>query len=385
MSLTPTYSHADIDIAKVKIGESIYWLKDADLRAIVEAFGTATAKDSTDAVTSTGAALPTESAVYDEIVRQIGALGSVINLLSATDHTAVANPAKGDFVVEADGKEWLYDGTAWREVGSENAYVLKTFELAGIQLSGSSISAAALSSALGLDALAFKASASGTLTNYVTGIEGAEYTPEGSISVDFSQTSTAATLAKADYTPSGDVTVTLSQTATNATLSTADYTPAGSVSVVPSTATFYEVASIGKAPSVSETTGSFATAGITAALDSTDTEMLVFTTASLAAAVTATGFDAGELPSLAANATTFVTGISSASFTGSEVKDFQVTNVAYDKATVSAASFSGAKAESALVTGVTYDKASFSAATFTGSAATITPTLTSDSKAVSVS
>lgn len=113
--------------------------------------------------------------------------------------------------------------------------------------------------------------------------------------------------------------------------------------------------------------------------------MLVFTAATLATALTGTGFNAGELPALATADTTFVTGISSASFTGSEVKNFQVTGVAYDKATLSSASFTGSEAKSALVTGVTYDKATFSAATFTGSAATITPTLTSTTKDVVVS
>lgn len=208
MALTPTYSHAT-DIAKIKIGESVYWMKDADLRSIVEAFGTATAKDSTNAVTSTGVALPTESAVYDEIVRQVGALGSVINLLSESDHSAVTSPKKGDFVVEADGKEWLYDGAAWREVGDETAYVLKTTKVAGIALS-SDISSAAMSTALDLKALAHKDSAAGTLTNYVNGLTGASYTPEGSVSVDFEQTATAATLTKGDYTPAGAVTVVLS-------------------------------------------------------------------------------------------------------------------------------------------------------------------------------
>lgn len=385
MSLTPSYPHAELpQLARIKIGTSTYYLKDADLRSIVEAFGTATAKDSTDAVTSTGLALPTESAVYAEIVRQIGDLGSVINLLSASDHTAVANPEKGDFVVETDGKEWLYDGAVWREVGDETAYVLKTTKVAGESLA-SDITSAALSSALDLKALAHKDSASGTLSNYVTGLTGASYTPQGSVSVDFEQTATAATLSKGDYTPAGSVTVVLSQTSTNATLTSADYTPAGTVSVTPSTTTFKQVASVGKAPSVNETTGSFATAGITATIDGTDDEMLVFSAATLAAALTGTGFNAGELPSLASENTTVVTGISSASFTGSEVKNFQVTGVAYDKATLSSASFSGTKAESALVTSVTYDKATFSSASFTGSSATITPTLTSITKDVSVS
>lgn len=385
MSLNPSYSHSTV-LAKVKIGESIYWMKDADLRSIVEAFGTATAKDSTDTVTSTGVALPTESAIYDFVLSQIGTLGTVLNLLSASDHTTVTNPKTGDTVVEADGKEWLYDGNDWREVGDENIYALKNTEIAGLSLA-SDISSAALSSALGLDALAFKASASGTLTNYVTGLTGANYTPAGDVTVTLDQTSTAASLSKSDYTPAGSVNVVLSETATAASVSTAAYTPAGTVSVVPSTTTFNQVASVGKLPSVNETIGSFATAGVVAAMDETDTEMLVLTAATLGGALTGTGFNAGELPSLANEATTVVTGISSASFSGTEAANMKVTGVTYDKATLSSATFSGTTAENALITGVTYDKATVNASqtTFAGSSTTITPTLTSTNKDISVS
>ena len=244
MALTPTYSHA-ATLAKVKIGENIYWMKDADLRSIVEAFGTATAKDSTDTVTSNGVALPTESAIYDFVLSQIGTLGAVLNLLSVSDHTAVNAPKAGDTVVEADGKEWLYDGAGWREVGDENIYALKTTSVAGFTLE-SNITSAALSTALDLKALAHKDSAAGTLTNYVTGLNGADYIPAGDVTVELEQTSTAADLSKSDYTPTGSVNVVLSETATAATIASASYTPGGTVTVTPSTATFNEVASIGK-------------------------------------------------------------------------------------------------------------------------------------------
>ena len=387
MSITPSYTHtSDAHLARIKVGNSVYYLKDEDLRSVVEAFGTATAKDSADAVTSTGVALPTESAIYSFVTSQIGTLGKVVNLLSASDHTTVSGAAAGDMVVESDGKEWLYDGTEWREVGDEKIYALKTTEIAGLSLS-SNITSSALSSAMGLGSLASKNSASGTLANYVTGITGADYTPAGSVTVTLDQTATAATVTTSDYTPAGSVTVTLNQTATAASLTTSNYTPTGTVSVTPSTATFYQVASVGTLPSVTETASSFATAGITAAIDGTDSEMLVFTTATTASALTGTGFDAGTLPSLSASATTFVTGISSASFTGTEAANMKVTGVSYDKATVSSASFSGTKLESTMVTGVSYDKASVVASqtTFSGSSSTITPTLTSSTQNVSVS
>ena len=335
MSITPSYSHSNESLAKIKIGNSVYYLKDADLRSVVEAFGTATSKNSTNAVTSTGGALPTESAIYNFVISQMGSLASAITLLSESDHTAVANPEKGDFVIESDGKEWLYDGTAWREVGDESAYVPKTTTIAGLALSGN-ITNAALSSAMSLGALASKANATTTLNDYAKGINGASYTPGGTVTVILSQTATAATLTSSDYTPSGTVTVT------------------------PKTATFYQVASIGTLPSVNETTASFATAGVTAAIDGTDSEMLVLSSASTSNALTGTGFSAGTLPSLSTSATTIVTGISTASFTGT-------------------------KATGALVTGVTYSKATLSSATFSGTSATITPTLSTGSKTITVS
>ena len=335
MSITPSYSHSNESLAKIKVSNSVYYLKDADLRSVVEAFGTATSKNSTDVVTSSGGALPTESAVYNFLISQIGSLASALTLLSESDHTAVANPEKGDFVIEADGKEWLYDGTAWREIGDESAYVPKTTTIAGLALS-SNIASTALSSAMSLGALASKANATTTLTDYAIGINGAS------------------------YTPGGTVTVTLSQTATAASLTSSDYTPSGTVTVTPKTATFYQVASIGTLPSVSETTASFATDGITATIDETDNEMLVLSSASTSTALTGTGFSAGTLPSLSTSATTIVTGISTASFTGT-------------------------KATGALITGVTYSKATLSSATFSGTSATITPTLSTGSKAITVS
>lgn len=335
MSITPSYSHSSESLAKIKLGNSIYYLKDADLRSVVEAFGTAVYKNSTDTIVSTGTQIPTESAVYALVISEMGSLASAITLLSESDHTAVTNPEKGDFVIESDGKEWLYDGTQWREVGDESAYVPKTTTIADLSL-GSNITKAALSTAMGLGALASKATATTTLTDYANGINGASFTPQGTVTVTFSQTATAATL------------------------STSDYTPGGTVTVTPKTATFYQVASVGTLPSVDEVTSSFATSGVTAAIDGTDTEMLVISNATRASALTATGFNAGTLPSLSASATTIVTGISSASFTGS-------------------------KATGAIVTGVSYSKATLSSASFSGSAATITPTLTTGNKTVTVS
>lgn len=360
--MTVTYSHAsDLHLAKVKLGDSVYYLKDADLRTIVEAFGTATSKNYADVLTSNGSSLPTESAVYDYVVSAIGELGKVVNLLAASDHTQVANPANGDMVVEDDGKEWLYvkeSGAAqgvWRNVGDENSYVAKTFEIAGLAMS-SNITSSALQNALGLGSLAYKDSASAVLAGWATGI------------------------ASYGYTPEGQVDVTLDQTETAAAVTTSDYTPAGSVSVQLNTDSFYTMTSEGSvgtfnagsysAPSVSESSKSFAVEGLTASVDSVDTEMLVFSTASTASAVYATNFDAGSYsaPSLTGltmpvfSSYTLATGVSSASFTGTKLESTMVTGVSYSKATVNA-----------------------SRTSFTGSSTTFAPVLTTSNKDISVS
>ena len=61
MSISPTYTHSN-NIKKFTLGEDIYWLKDADLRTVVESFGTATGYDVDITFDSTGVKLATEAA-----------------------------------------------------------------------------------------------------------------------------------------------------------------------------------------------------------------------------------------------------------------------------------------------------------------------------------
>lgn len=426
MAINPVYPHDSV-ISKVQVGSTVYYMKDADLRSIVNAFGNATAEDVAVSIANGGTGLTTSDQVYDFVIDQIGGLGTVLNLLTASDHTAVSTPKKGDFVVESDGKEWLYDGSAWREVGDETAYVLKTTTIAGIDLQDS-ITATELKNALSLKALAYADTASVTVSDYATGITGASYTPAGSVSVTLDQTSTAATLTTGDYTPAGSVSVTLDQTSTAASLTKGDYTPAGTVSVsLDQTATaatltkgdYTPAGSVSisadnsgtqisgtnasSAVTITPSTSAFAVEGVTAAMDTTDTEMLVLTaastssawtgyTAATAAAQAFTGdkFSASFTGTKAENA--LVTAVSydkasvdSASFTGTTATNALVTAVNYDKASVDSATFTGTKAEDILVTAVNYDKASVDDASFTGTAATITPTLNTGSKTITVS
>lgn len=343
--MAQTYANNDNVLSKVKFGNTTYYIKDAAVRAILDTFGNATLKDVAPAIADGGEGLVTSDQVYNFVNRQIGAVGDILNLRSEDDHTKVESPAAGDFVVESDGSEWLYDGHAWREVGSENAYVLKTFEIAGIDMADD-ITVSELQQALELGALAYKNSGSvkvttiDSMSKFSTGAAG-EY------SVVASSVSVPATYSALDVTPAGSVTVeagtaaaasydkttsvAISAAAPVEGTSVANYTPAGTVTVsnvtvTPSNVSVATVTDAGTAyqlqagsmTQAADTKSTFATAGVTVSVDENDAEMLVFTDATTAQAVTASGTVTYVDPSLTGSLPTFgsesvVSGISSAS------------------------------------------------------------------------
>ena len=132
--MAQTYANNDNVLSKVKFGNTTYYLKDAAVRSIMDTFGDVVTLNKASTITSNGTGLVDAQTVYNYVGQQVGTLGQVLNLLSASDHTTVSNPQTGDFVVESDHKEWLYDGTEWRQVGDESSYVLKSAKIAGIDL-----------------------------------------------------------------------------------------------------------------------------------------------------------------------------------------------------------------------------------------------------------
>ena len=176
---------------------------------------------------------------------------------------------------------------------------------------------------------------------------------------------------------------------------------APTVTVTPVTAKVQHINSVGElpsytaaqytAPSVAEAKANFASEGVVAAIDAEDTEMLVFSAAGKAEALTATGFNAGSytaaqfnagaLPTLGA-AQTVVTGIESATasaptFTGDKFgATFSGSQVAI------AAEFAGTEGNVS-VSG-NYDKADVESAAFTGTKATISHEVTTEAKTVTV-
>ena len=419
-----TYSSTPV-LSKVKIGSQVYYVKDADVRALLDTYGDVVTYN-VEATLSDGNKIPTGAAVTAAINTAVADLAGAMHFegVSTTDPATgvvtingeVLTPAKGD-VVLFGVKEFVYDGAAWQELGDEAIYlttasaqanyVQKTFTIAGIDMQDN-ITAEEIKDKLGLKALAYKDSASATVTDYVTGVVDAKYTPEGSVSVELNQVSTAMT-STGKYTAAGTVegsttangSVSFARDNTESAFKVSGTVSIPTITVTPKTAQVQHIDSLGTlpsytaaqytAPSVKEAKSQFASEGLVASMDDNDHEMLVFTAASKADALTGTGFNAGSyiaaefnagaLPTLG-TAQTVVTGIQSAvssqpTFSGDGIK----------------AEFSGAESSiTATFTGTekdvsvsgNYDKASVKTTGFTGTEATISHDVTKGSKTITV-
>ena len=419
--MAQTYANSPV-LSKVSVGGNVYYLKDADVRAILDTFGDVVTENKATSIANGATGIPDADQVYDFVIQQIAGVGKALNLISATDHTTVTGAKTGDFVVEDDGSEWLYDGTEWREVGSENAYVPKTFTIASIDMQDN-ITKAELQQALGLKALAYKSSGSVKIST-INSIDAFSTGKAGEYTVTASEVSVPATYNSLDVTPAGSVAIEAGTAAaasydktTSVTVAaaaptgsqTANYTPAGdvtvtNVTVTPSTASVATVTdagtgytlTAGNAVKAADTKAQFAQEGITAAIDGTDTEMLVFTVAGKADAVTAAGDVTYTAPTLAGALPTFgsqnvVTGITSASaeasFAGTGTLITASPAYTATSATVTqptfTASFSGTS-KSVIPTVATTIAAAGTDGTVTVDSKEITPTFKATEKTVNV-
>lgn len=398
-------------LSKVKLGNDVYYVKDADLRAIVAQFGNAADQS---VAASIGAAVPglaTGIQVYEYVNQKTADLAGAMHFVSGT-RAAQTNPKAGDVVLEGV-IEYVYDGKAWQELGDEGTWVPKTRTIADLDLQDN-ISVAELKSALSLAALAYANTASATVSDYATGITGASYTPAGTVTADVDTTATAATLTREAYTPAGSVTgtvvptgkVSLAEDAAGFQISGSNQ--ASAVSFTPATESVLKsVKTAAVAPSFTEgafTPGSFtkgsavvaATEGVVAAIDSTDSEMLVFTNAAtdnvmdydasyVAPSKAADTFNAGSAAEFNTQAV-WINGTTATAaaqvFTGGKIAATFIGNQSGDAID---ADFSGTQVADFRVTGVTYDKVSVDNFAFDGTAATITPTLNKGDKTITVS
>lgn len=420
--MAQTYTHTPV-LSKVKMGNTIYYLKDADVRAILDSFGNSVTYNVADAIADGNNNLVTSDQVYDFVNRQIGAVGDILTLRSETDHTTIETPAAGDFVVEEDGSEWLYDGTSWRVIGSESAYVLKTFTIAGVDMQDN-ITANELKTALGLKALAYKDTGSISIST-VDSINSFSTGKAGTYNVSSTPVSVPATYDSIDVTPAGSITITPETAAaasydkaTSVSIATASptegqsatYTPTGeitvtNVTVTPAKSSVATVTDAGQAYQLSagsvshanDTTSTFATEGVVATIGSgDDAETLILTTATTSDAVTAVGAITYTDPTLSGSLPTFgtqsvVTGITSASAAATFAGDGVIINAtpAYTSAsaTMTQPTFTGnfsGTSKSVTPTVKTTVSAAGTDGEVTVGSETIAPTFTSSEKTANV-
>ena len=387
-------------LKQIKIGDNVYFIKDAAARAILDTYTTLPTYTPTTDIGATGNTVATTETIKRYVDAQVGAIhkfdvtiyeelpAASADTMYILGMVADASAEAGtylEYITIRKGSEGNYTYT-WEQIGSTKTdltdYVKNTTKVAGIALDHNiTVEELSAASALNLKALSHKDSATGTI-NTVDSAK-VSFTPAGSVAV----TTTATTLtSEGNYTPAGTVTgtatpagnvsVSVTNADTAATLTTADYTPAGSVSVALSNATFNTVKSVGTAASFVEgvftpatleynNNNSFATDGVTATVNTAD-ESLELTVATKVAASVITSFNGG---SKAAD-----------TFTPNETAQMQVTTVG-----VESAGFTGTKVENALVTGVSYSKASGATATFTGTASDITAKFAGTAATISVS
>lgn len=374
-------------LSRVQLGDNLYYIKDSEAQAVIATLKAAAYKDVAAGVSAEEQGLVTGAQVQAAIANLTGAM-HFVGVVDALPGTA----SDGDVVIKGV-KEYVYANGDWHELGDESIYALKTTTIANLPLSGN-ISVAALQEALGLGALAYKDSASGTVSGQtISGVK-ATGTSTGSIAVDLTQTATNATLTKGDYTPEGSVAGTVTATGTvaiarsDAGTQISGTVSAPEVTVTPAVDTIKKVTSVGALPTKAADTftangdDSFTPGSQvlwSASVDNAETLSFSFTTNTLPtftqgakASFEEGAFDQGALPTLAEEATTVVTGITKAEatapeFTGDKFGATFTGNAAGDAI---AATFTGTKAADALVTGVSYDKASVNAdgTKFTGAA-----------------
>lgn len=376
-------------ISKLTIGEKTYYLKDAEARELLATLGTAAQKDVAAGVSAGEQGLVTGAQVQAAIA---GISGSMHFRGVFTSKEEVTNPAAGDVII-IGVKEYVYGGepAAWHELGDESIYALKTVTI-GTQNLSANINLDTLAADMGLGKLAKKDSATGTVAGQtITGVK-ATGNVTGSINVDLTQTATAAALSKSKYAPSGSIaanvtpsgTVSIAKDAENG-VQISGSVSAPTVTVTPATDSIQKVTSVGELPSKAKDTftpngDDKFTAGSKAAWsanvdEASETLSFSFTandlptfTQGAKASYTEGAFNAGSLPTLAAEGTTVVTGITSATATAPVFTGDKFTATFTGNNNTVNASFTGTEVD--VVSGVTYDKATVNTAgtTFTADA-----------------
>lgn len=288
----------------------------------------------------------------------------------------------------------------WKQIGE--TFVAKTFTVAGLSFE-ENITLSQMQEALKLQALAYKNEATGTLTDYVTEVEGVNYTPTGTVEVILGYGQTATVISKGQYTPkgsiSGNVTAkgNVSLQKDNNGFAVSGSVSAPALTIVPSTEKIKQITGVGTlptytpaqytAPTLSSGSGSFATEGVTAAIEGTVLKLVPAVTANAISSVslnegsyTAATFNPGTLPT--SNEVSVMTGIDSATASQPTFTGDKISATFTGESSNISATFTGTE-EEIQVSG-TYNQATVESATFEGTAATIKPGLKKENKAVTV-
>ena len=261
-----TYENLPV-LSKVKIGDIIYYLKDADVRKILDTYGSAVTYNVDTTFNKDSDNLATSKAVATFLENAITGLSGAMHFAGIKEELP-ASANNGEVVIVGTAEYvWSNDksgGAGWILIGDEGvyatisgveaAYVKKTLTIAGINLEDA-ITADELKTALGLKALAYKDSASGIIEGVVTGVKDAKYTPAGSVAVTLNHTSTAMT-STGSFTPAGSVSgnVTAAGTVAIARDDVNGVAVSGSISaptitITPSTTEVQHIDSLGTLPS----------------------------------------------------------------------------------------------------------------------------------------
>lgn len=289
----------------------------------------------------------------------------------------------------------------WTQIGE--TFVAKTFTVAGLSFQDN-ITLSQMQEALRLKALAYKDSATGTLTDYVTEVQGVNYAPTGTVEVILGYEQTAI-LSRGAFTPKGQVNGTVVAKGNVALQKDSNgFAISGSVSapdltIIPNTETIKQITGIGTlpsyhpaeytAPSLESSTNAFTTEGVTASIEGSVLKLVPAATANAVTDITfdkgayvAASFNPGTLPTIDDNLSV-VTSIPTASaskpvFTGDKIKAV-FTGISSDIN----AEFTGTQDE--IEVSGQYNQAIVESATFSGNNTVLKPELTKANKTVTIS
>lgn len=395
-------------ISKLTVNGESYFLKDADVRAILDTFNNSVVTAQIGAITENNKLVYSQNIksyvdnaisinskltviAVDELPEASQNTMGAIYLVPA-DKTGVNN-IKDEYITIQSGTDPDYT-YSWEKIGSTEIdlsnYVSNvSYVAASHTLQQTKNGAASTVHQFG----AFADANTGTASIKTVDSASGTVTPSGTVAVTLKDDTAATdidstgsftptgTVTVASYTPEGDVTINDYTPAGSVTV--ASYTPAGTVNITEGDAiSVQQITGVGTLPSLTMGTTQFATAGVTAAVSG---ETLTFSNASKAAA-TAT-FNAGTLPTRAAVSIPTVEG---ATFIGTAKAP--TATFAGTKATLSGAFTGTAKAPTATFAGkagtvnVTgeYNKQVINTATFTGTQSTVTVNLTKTNKSITV-